>query len=145
MGASTSIIVFSCRNNFAPSSIILRATSSVTRPSAIKCALRISTRGFPRESNTSYALKRVFGGHGMSIIFQIKSFYSFSSKTFLLFITRSKFVGDIALFVVVIMDDVGGEDASDVLLDEEEFEILLDTVVLVAIMIMVYPSGRKKR
>jgi hypothetical protein len=43
------------------------------------------------------------------------------------------------------MDDVGGEDASDVLLDEEEFEILLDTVVLVAIMIMVYPSGRKKR
>ncbi len=82
MGASTSIIVFSCRNNFAPSSIILRATSSVTRPSAIKCVLRISTRGFPRESNTSYALKRVFGGHGMSIIFQIKSFYSFSSKHF---------------------------------------------------------------
>jgi len=66
---------------------------------------------------------------------------------FLLFITRSKFGGDVALFVVVIADDVGvgGEDASDVLLDEEEFEILLDTVVLVAIMIMVYPSGRKKR
>ena len=70
MGASTSTIVFSCRSNFAPSSIILRATSSVTRPSAIKCALRISTRGFPRESNTSYALKRVFGGLGMSKIFK---------------------------------------------------------------------------
>jgi hypothetical protein len=27
---------------------------------------------------------------------------------------------------------VGGEDVSDVLLDEEEFDILLDTVVLVA-------------
>jgi hypothetical protein len=40
---------------------------------------------------------------------------------------------------------VGGEDVSDVLLDEEEFDILLDTVVLVAIMIMVYPSGRKER
>ena len=36
----------------------------------------------------------------------------------------------------------GGEDVSDVLLDEEEFEILLDTVELVAIMIMIYPSGR---
>ncbi len=66
---------------------------------------------------------------------------------FLLFITRSKFGGDVALFVVVIADDVGvgGEDASDVLLDEEEFEILLDTVALVAIMIMVYPSEREER
>jgi hypothetical protein len=36
----------------------------------------------------------------------------------------------------------GGEDVSDVLLDEEEFEILLDTVVLVAIIIMIYRSGR---
>lgn len=66
-------MVFSCLNSFAPSSIIFRATSSVTRPSAIKCALRISTRGFPRESNTSYALKRVFGGHGMSNILRKKT------------------------------------------------------------------------
>ncbi len=49
--------------------------------------------------------------------------------------------------VVVIIDVVvgGGEDASDVLVDEEEFEILVDTVVLVAIMIMVYPSEREER
>ncbi len=53
IGASTSIMVFSCRNSFAPSSIILSATSSVTRPSDIKCVFNISTRGFPRESNTS--------------------------------------------------------------------------------------------
>jgi hypothetical protein len=66
---------------------------------------------------------------------------------FLLFITRSNVGGDVALFVVVIMDDVvvGGEDASDVLLDDEVFEILLDTVVLVAIMIMAYRSGREER
>ncbi len=65
--------------------------------------------------------------------------------SFLLFITRSNMGGDVALFVVAMVVVDGGEDASDVLLDEEEFEILLDTVVLVAIMIMVYPSGRKER
>jgi hypothetical protein len=53
--------------------------------------------------------------------------------------------GDVALFVVAMVVVVGGEDASDVLLDDEEFEILFDTVVLVAIMIMVYPSGRRER
>ncbi len=42
----------------------------------------------------------------------------------------------------VVEDD---EDASNVLLDEEEFEILFDTVVLVAIMIMIYPSGREEK
>ncbi|CAM4989825.1 unnamed protein product, partial [Rotaria socialis] len=36
------------------------------------------------------------------------------------------------------------EDVADVLLDEEEFETLLDTVVLVAITIMVYPSRREE-
>jgi len=40
---------------------------------------------------------------------------------------------------------VGGEDAGDDFVDEEEFEILVDTVVLVAIIIMVYPSGREER
>jgi hypothetical protein len=44
--------------------------------------------------------------------------------------------------VDVVEDD---EDASNVLLDEEEFEILFDTVVLVAIMIMIYPSGREEK
>jgi hypothetical protein len=58
---------------------------------------------------------------------------------------RSVFVGDVALNVVVVIDVVvGGEDVSDVLLDEEEFEILLDTVEFVAIMIIVYPIRKKK-
>jgi hypothetical protein len=65
---------------------------------------------------------------------------------FLLFIIRSVFVGDVALLVVVIIDvAVGGEDASDVLLDEEEFEILLDTVEFVAIMIMIYLIRKRRK
>lgn len=68
---------------------------------------------------------------------------------YLLFITRSLIDGDVELFVTVvvvdIIDDVvaGGDDAGDedVFVDDEEFEILLETVALVAIMIMVYPSG----
>jgi len=60
---------------------------------------------------------------------------------YILFITRSEILGDVILFVaaVVIVDVVvvdGGEDAADVLLVAEEFEILLDTVVLVDIMII---------
>lgn len=59
-------------------------------------------------------------------------------------ITRSDRGGEIALLAVVMADavDVGGEDASDIFVDEEEFDILFDTVVLVAITIMIYPSGR---
>ena len=57
-GASMSIIVFSCLNKAAPSFIILRAVSSVTRPSRIKCCLRTSGLGFPLESNTSLMLRR---------------------------------------------------------------------------------------
>lgn len=139
IGASTSTMVFSCRNNLAPSSMIFNATSSVTRPSAMKCVLRTSTRGLPRESNTSYALKRTFGGHGMSRT--RKKATQFVIEEELLFITRSNTGGDIALFVVVD-EDVVGEDASETLVDDEEFDILFDTVVLVAITIMIYRSGR---
>ena len=48
--------------------------------------------------------------------------------------------------VVAMIDVAGGEDASDVfVLDEEELEILFDTVVLVAIIIIVYSAIRKRR
>ncbi len=78
--------------------------------------------------------------------YQKKRFFTVHKYfSFLLFITRSNMGGDVALFVVAMVVVVGGEDASDVLLDDEEFEILFDTVVLVAIMIMVYPSGRRER
>lgn len=64
---------------------------------------------------------------------------------YLLFITRSIVGRDVKLFVVVIIDVVAvGEDATDVLVDEEELETLLGTVVLVAILIMVYPSRREE-
>lgn len=145
IGASTSTMVFSCRNNFAPSSMIFNATSSVTRPSAMKCALRTSTRGLPRESNTSYALKRTCGGHGMSRSkINDRQTKEMQWMEILLFITRSDIGGDIALFAVVIVvdEDVVGEDASETLVDDEEFDILFDTVVLVAITIMIYRSGR---
>ena len=70
---------------------------------------------------------------------------------YLLFITRSLIDGVVELFVTVvdiIVDVVaGGDDAGveDVFVDDEEFEILLETVGLVAIVIMIYPSGRKER
>ena len=44
------------------------------------------------------------------------------------------FVAAVVIVDVVVVD--GGEDAADVLLVAEEFEILLDTVVLVDIMII---------
>ena len=59
-----SIMVFSCRSKAAPSLISLRATSSVTRPSRMKCCLRTSGRGFPLGSNTSLMVSRWLGGKG---------------------------------------------------------------------------------
>jgi hypothetical protein len=57
------------------------------------------------------------------------------SSLFILFITRSAVgIGNVASVVD------GGEDKFVVLLDEEEVETLLDTVVLVAIILL---SGRK--
>lgn len=63
-GASISIIVFSCRKSAAPSFIILRATSSVTLPSNMKCCLKTSGRGLPLESNTSLMVSLWLGGNG---------------------------------------------------------------------------------
>ena len=66
---------------------------------------------------------------------------SFIQINSLLFITRSKTRGgEFVLFVVAIVvdEDVVGEDASDTLVDDEEFDILFDTVVLVAMLIMIY-------
>lgn len=54
--------VFSCRRIEAPSVIILNATVSSSLPSFMRCAFKISTRGFPSLSNTSFAVSRWLGG-----------------------------------------------------------------------------------
>ncbi|RNA13533.1 hypothetical protein BpHYR1_053461, partial [Brachionus plicatilis] len=64
MGASTSIIVFSCLNKLAPSFMIFSATASSTRPSRIKCFLSTSTLGFPRLSNTSGLVNKLITSGG---------------------------------------------------------------------------------
>lgn len=67
-GASMSIIVFSERNNVAPSFMILRAAASSIRPSRMKCCLSTSGRGlFVRESNTSEAVSLLLGGNGTPV------------------------------------------------------------------------------
>lgn len=63
-GASISSKFFSWRRIEAPSVIILKATLSSSLPSFIRCAFRISTRGFPSLSNTSFAVSRWLGGNG---------------------------------------------------------------------------------
>lgn len=55
---------FSWRRIEAPSVIILKATLSSSLPSFIRCAFKISTRGFPSLSNTSLAVSRWLGGNG---------------------------------------------------------------------------------
>ena len=62
-GASTSIIVFSCLMMAAPSLMILSATSSDTRPSAMKCCFSTSCRGLPFASNTSLIVSLFAGGN----------------------------------------------------------------------------------
>lgn len=63
IGASSSIIVFSCLRMAAPSLIIFRATSSSSRPSFTKWFFRTSILGFPF-SNTSFKVSRWVGGKG---------------------------------------------------------------------------------
>lgn len=63
MGASTSIMVFSCRRMAAPSLMIFRAASSSRRPSFTRWLLRTSRRGLP-SSNTSFSVSRCVGGNG---------------------------------------------------------------------------------
>ena len=63
IGASTSIIVFSCLSMAAPSLIIFKATSSSSRPSFTKWFFKTSILGFPF-SNTSFKLSRWVGGKG---------------------------------------------------------------------------------
>ena len=67
-GASMSSMVLSCRNNAAPSLIIRRATSSVTRPSRMKCCLSMSGFGFAFVSNTSWIVSLWLGGNGTAEI-----------------------------------------------------------------------------
>jgi len=63
-GASISIIVFSWRMIAAPSFIIRKATSSETRPSAMKCSFNISGLGLPLASKTSLIDSLLVGGNG---------------------------------------------------------------------------------
>jgi len=63
MGASTSIIVFSCLRMAAPSLMIFSAASSSRRPSFTKWLFKTSSLGFP-SSNTSFRVSRCVGGNG---------------------------------------------------------------------------------
>lgn len=63
-GASMSIIVFSCRNNAAPSFMSFNATPSSSLPSSIKCCFITSIFGLPLESNISDVLSLWAGGKG---------------------------------------------------------------------------------
>lgn len=136
MGASTSIIVFSCRSNLPPSSMIFNATSSVTRPSFMKWVFKRSTRGFPRASKTSCAVKRVPGGDGMARI--PEKTHSITKVSILLFITRSV-VGMGIVAVSVEEEDGGDDDKFVVLVDVEVFEALVELLGLLAIGFL---SGR---
>lgn len=63
MGASTSIMVFSCRRMAAPSLMIFSAASSSRRPSFTRWLFRTSRRGLP-SSNTSFSVSLCVGGKG---------------------------------------------------------------------------------
>ena len=63
-GASMSIMVFSCRRSAAPSLMIRNATSSVTRPSRMKCCFRTSGLGLPLASKASLIVTLWLGGNG---------------------------------------------------------------------------------
>lgn len=63
IGASTSIIVFSCLRMAAPSLMIFSAASSSRRPSFTKWLFKTSSLGFP-SSNTSFRVSRCVGGNG---------------------------------------------------------------------------------
>ena len=59
---------------------------------------------------------------------------------------RSVVARDVTIFVAVIVGVVdGGEDVSGVLLDDEEFETLLEATLLVAIVIVACASRRQGR
>lgn len=66
-GASISTRVFSCLIMAAPSLTILRATSSVTLPSAMKCCFKTSGLGRPLASNTSLMISLLLGGKRTAI------------------------------------------------------------------------------